>query len=84
MSATELQDATRDLLVWERRRYSAVGQSEVLEATSGLAKASLTVQQTEAKLQQARRSLGQACLESEFAPPVLQDLYSEIQRLRNV
>lgn len=81
-AAKELQIATAEFVKRERLRNSAVGQAEILEATSELAKASLSVQGAEAKVRVAYQALGHECVAAEYSPPPLAGLYGEIKRLQ--
>ncbi len=82
-AAKELQAATLKLVESEKRRQSAVGQAEILEASSALAKAGVVAGQAEAKSKSAYRDLGEAAVRAEFAPGPLQGLYLEIKRLQS-
>lgn len=83
-AANEVAVATSKLIECEKKRQAAVGQAEILSSTAALSKASVAVEQAEAKSCAAYRSLAQECLRAEFAPTALQGLYSEIKRLQAV
>ncbi len=83
-AAKELQVATADFVRRERNRNAAVGQAEILEATSELTKASVSVQEAESKIRSAYRALGHECVTAEYSPPPLAGLYAEIKRLQSL
>jgi len=83
-AAAELNSATARLVECEKKRQSAVGQSEVLETTANLSKATVAVEQAETQSRSAYRALGEECIAAEFAPAPLEGLYSEIKRLKSV
>ena len=83
-AAAELQSATARLIECEKNRQTAVGQSEVLETTAKLSKATVAAEQAEAQSRSAYRVLGEDCVAAEFAPRPLEGLYSEIKRLKSV
>jgi hypothetical protein len=83
-AAATLENATAALVESERKRQSAAGQSETLDATVALAKATLTVQQAEARARAAHSDLARRCIAIDFAPKPLQELCAEIKRLQSV
>jgi hypothetical protein len=82
-AAEELTSLTAEYVRAERNRQNAIGQAEVLKSTATLSQLTVAAQLAEVKSRAAYRSLAQDCLDAEFAPQPLRELYEEIKRLQS-
>jgi molecular chaperone DnaK len=83
-AAREVELLSAEYLRAERDRQKAVGQAEILQATSRLSQSTVAMELAEVKSRTAFRSLASACVEAEFVPQGLAELYEEIRRVQSV
>lgn len=83
-AAREVESLSAEYLKAERDRQKAVGQAETLKATTRLSQTTVAMELAEVKSRTAFRALASACVEAEFVPQGLAELYDEIRRVQSV
>jgi len=83
-AAREVAALSAEYLKAERERQKAVGQAEILQANTRLSQTTVAMELAEVKSRTAFRALASACVEAEFVPQGLAELYEEIRRVQSV
>lgn len=83
-AAREVEALSAEYLKAERDRQKAVGQAEILAATTRLSQTTVAMELAEVKSRTAFRALASGCVEAEFVPQGLAELYEEIRRVQSV